>query len=78
MWEDGNREDFFWYKFEKEGDSLECVLGIRLRGDRGVDLSEDNSYYIGFESTASYSDYDQFNPEIDSRCVALDDLPKEG
>lgn len=78
LWEDGNREDFFWYKFEKEGDSLECVLGIRLRGDRGVDLSEDNSYYIGFESTASYSDYDQFNPAIDSRCVALDDLPKAG
>lgn len=78
LWEDGNREDFFWYRFEKEGDSLECVLGIRLRGDRGADLSKENAYYIGFESTASYSDYDQFNPAIDSRCVALDDLPKAG
>ena len=77
LWEDGGREDFFWYRFEKEGDSLECVLGIRLRGDR-VDFSEGNTYYIGFESSTSYSDNDQFNPAIDNRCVALDDLPKEG
>ena len=76
LWEDGNREDFFWYKFEKEGDSLECVLGIRLRGDRGVDLSKDNSYYIGFEPKGS-DDEDNFNPAIDARCVSLNDMPRE-
>ena len=76
LWEDGNREDFFWYKFEKEGDSLECILGIRLRGDRGVDLSKDNSYYIGFEPKGS-DDEDNFNPAIDARCVSLNDMPRE-
>jgi hypothetical protein len=76
LWEDGNREDFFWYKFEKEGDSLECILGIRLRGDRGVDLSKDNSYYIGFEPVGS-DDEENFNPAIDARCVSLNDMPRE-
>ena len=76
LWEDGNRENFFWYKFEKEGESLECILGIRLRGDRGVDLSKDNSYYIGFEPVGS-DDEDNFNPAIDARCVALKDMPRE-
>ena len=75
LWEDGNREDFFWYKFEKEGDSLECILGIRLRGDRGVDLSKDNSYYIGFEPNGS-DDEDNFNPAIDAQCVSLNDMPE--
>ena len=76
LWEDGNREDFFWYKFEKEGESLECILGIRLRGDRGVDLSKDNSYYIGFEPVGS-DDEDNFNPAIDARCVSINDMPRE-
>ena len=75
LWEDGNREDFFWYKFEKEGESLECILGIRLRGDRGVDLSKDNSYYIGFEPVGS-DDEDNFNPAIDAQCVSLNDMPE--
>lgn len=70
------QENFFIYRFERIGDSLECVLGCRLRGDR-FDLSEGNKYYLGFQPIVEYSDYDQFNPAIDSRCVALDDLPKE-
>lgn len=75
--EDGVSEnDFFRYKFEKVGDSLECVMGCRIRGDF-VDLSEENTYYVGFQPGTRYSDYDQFNPAIDSRCVALNDIPKE-
>lgn len=66
---------FFLYKFEKAGDSTECVLGCRLREDE-FDLSEENKYYIGFQPSVSYSDYDQFNPAIDSRCVALTDMPR--
>ena len=76
LWEDGNRENLFWYKFEKEGDSVECVLGIRLRGDRGTGFSEDNTYYIGFGPVMS-DDEDKFNPAIDARCVALKDMPRE-
>ena len=68
--------DFFLYKFEKIGDSIECVLGCRLRGDE-FDLSEENKYYIGFQPSVSYSDYDQFNPAVDSRCIAITDMPKE-
>ena len=76
LWEDGNRENLFWSKFEKEGDSVECVLGIRLRGDRGTGFSEDNTYYIGFGPVMS-DDEDKFNPAIDARCVALKDMPRE-
>ena len=69
-------QDFFLYKFEKVGDSIECVLGCRLREDE-FDLSEENKYYIGFQPSITYSDYDQFNPAIDNRCVAITDMPKE-
>lgn len=71
-----SENDFFRYKFEKVGDSLECVMGCRIRGDY-VDLSEENTYYVGFQPGTRYSDYDQFNPAIDKRCVALIDIPKE-
>lgn len=71
-----SENDFFQYKFEKVGDSLECVMGCRIRGDY-VDLSEENTYYVGFQPGTRYSDYDQFNPAIDKRCVALIDIPKE-
>lgn len=71
-----SENDFFQYKFEKVGDSVECVMGCRIRGDF-VDLSEENIYYVGFQPGTRYSDYDQFNPAIDRRCVALRDIPKE-
>ena len=71
-----SENDFFRYKFVNAGDSIECVMGCRIRGDF-VDLSEENTYYVGFQPGTRYSDYDQFNPAIDRRCVALNDIPKE-
>lgn len=68
--------EFFKYKFEKIGDSIECVLGCRLTSEY-VDLSEDNKYFIGFQPGTTYSDNDQFNPAIDARCVPIADIPKE-
>ena len=76
IWEDGRAGSFFWYRFDKVGDSLECVLGCRLRGEY-FDLSEENMYYIGFQPGAVYSGLDQFNPAHDKRCVALNDMPRE-
>ncbi len=76
IWEDGRAGGFFWYRFDKVGDSLECVLGCRLRGEY-FDLSEENMYYIGFQPGAVYSGLDQFNPAHDKRCVALNDMPRE-
>ena len=76
LWEDGRAGDFFWYRFDRVGDSLECVLGCRLRGEY-FDLSEENMYYIGFQPGAVYPDLDQFNPAHDKRCVALNDMPRE-
>jgi hypothetical protein len=67
--------EFFMYKFEKVGDSMECVFGGMLRED--VDgLSKATAYYVGFQSENTY-DCDQFNPAIDKKCIALNDLPKE-
>ena len=74
--EEHRTHDFFLYKFDRVGDSIECVLGCRLTGEY-YDLSEDNTYYIGFRPGVSYSDNDQFNPAIDSRCVAIADMPEE-
>ena len=68
--------EFFRYKFEKVGDSIECILGCRITGEY-IDLSEDNEYYIGFQPSVTYSDYEQFNPAIDSRCIAIADMPME-
>lgn len=67
---------FFVYKFEKVGDSIECILGGRLREDYDH-FSEATGYYVGILPGVTYSDEDQFNPAIDSRCVALKDMPKE-
>ena len=74
LWEDGRTCDFFWYRFDKVGDSLECVLGFRLIGD-DIDLSQEYIYYVGFQPSVTY-DNAQFNPAIDKRCVALNDLPQ--
>ena len=74
--EEDRMKKFFIYSFEKSGDSLECVLGCRLQEDR-IDFSEGNKYYVGFQPGTTYSDEDQFNPALDRRCVALDDMPKE-
>ena len=76
LWEDGRAGDFFWYRFDRVGDSLECVLGCRLRGEY-FDLSEENKYYIGFQSVSVNSENDQVNPVHDKRFVALSDMPKE-
>lgn len=66
--------EFFMFKFEKVGDSMECVFGGMLRED--VDgLSKATAYYVGFQSENTY-DYDQFNPAIDKKCIALNDLPQ--
>ena len=74
--EEDRMKKYFIYSFEKSGDSLECVLGCRLQEDR-IDFSEGNKYYVGFQPGTTYSDEDQFNPALDRRCVALDDMPKE-
>lgn len=70
--EGSDREYFFDYEFNKAGDTLDCVIGIRLTEDR-IDFSEGTSYYVGFDTS---SDNAQFNPAIDDRCVALESLPK--
>ena len=66
---------FFVYGFEKVGDSIECIIGGRLREDYDR-FSEATGYYVGFLPMSS-RDEDQFNPAIDVRCVALKDMPKE-
>jgi hypothetical protein len=66
---------FFVYRFEKVGDSIECIVGGRLRDDLDC-FSEATAYYVGFLPMLS-KDEDQFNPAIDVRCVALNDMPKE-
>ena len=67
--------EFWMYRFEKVGDSLECVFGGMLRDDV-EGLSKATAYYVGFQSESSY-DEDIFNPAIDKKCIALNDLPKE-
>lgn len=69
------KTDSIYYKFEKVGDSIECVFGGRLREDYDR-FSEATGYYVGFLPMMA-SDVDQFNPAIDVRCVALKDMPKE-
>lgn len=66
---------FFVYGFEKVGDSIECIIGGRLREDYDC-FSQATGYYVGFLPMSS-RDEDQFNPAIDVRCVALKDMPKE-
>jgi len=69
------RKHYFVYKFEKVGDSIECIIGGRLRDDNDR-FSEATGYYVGFLPSVG-SDFDQFNPALDVRCVALKDMPKE-
>lgn len=72
---EGERKRFNYYRFEKVGDSIECIIGIRLRDDEDH-FSEATGYYVGFRPMLA-SDEDQFNPAIDKRCVALKDMPKQ-
>lgn len=72
---EGERKRFNYYRFEKVGDSIECIIGGRLRDDEDH-FSEVTGYYVGFAPSGG-SDFDQFNPAIDVRCVALKDMPKE-
>lgn len=72
---EGERKRFNYYRFEKVGDSIECIIGGRLRDDEDH-FSEATGYYVGFRPMLA-SDVDQFNPAIDVRCVALKDMPKE-
>ncbi len=69
------KTDSVYYKFEKVGDSIECVLGGRLI-DENDHYSEATAYYVGF-FPGSYSEYEKVNPAIDKRFVALKDMPKE-
>lgn len=73
---EGERKRFNYYRFEKVGDSIECIIGGRLREDYDR-FSQATGYYVGFQPGTTYSDEDQFNPAIDKRCVALKDMPKE-
>jgi len=73
---EGERKRFNYYRFEKVGDSIECIIGGRLREDYDR-FSQATGYYVGFRPGVTYSDEDQFNPAIDVRCVALKDMPKE-
>lgn len=72
---EGERKRFNYYRFEKVGDSIECIIGGRLRDDEDH-FSEATGYYVGFRPMLA-SDEEQFNPAIDKRCVALKDMPKE-
>ena len=72
---EGERKRFNYYRFEKVGDSIECIIGGRLRDDEDH-FSEATGYYVGFRPMLA-SDEDQFNPAIDKRCVALKDMPKQ-
>lgn len=72
---EGERKRFGYYRFEKVGDSIECIIGGRLRDDEDH-FSEATGYYVGFRPMLA-SDEDQFNPAIDKRCVALKDMPKQ-
>ena len=72
---EGERKRYNFYRFEKVGDSIECIIGGRLRDDEDH-FSEATGYYVGFRPMLA-SDEEQFNPAIDKRCVALKDMPKE-
>ena len=69
------KSDSVYYKFGKIGDSIECVLGGRLI-DENDHFSEATAYYVGF-FPGLYSEYEKVNPALDSKFVALKDMPKE-
>lgn len=67
--------DAVYYKFGKIGDSIECVLGGRLIDENDC-FSKATGYYVGFLPW-SYEEAEKCNPAIDSKFVALKDMPKE-
>ena len=67
--------DAVYYKFGKIGDSIECVLGGRLIDENDC-FSKATGYYVGFLPW-SYDEAENCNPAIDSKFVALKDMPKE-
>ena len=71
---EGERKRFNYYRFEKVGDSIECIIGGRLRDDEDH-FSEATGYYVGFRPMLG-SDEEHFNPANDVRCVALKDMPE--
>lgn len=78
IWEDNDREGgYFWHRFEKAGDSIECVIGCRLREYNDVlTLKDNDTYYIGFEPQG-YCDDEEVNPKVDDKFVSTDTLPCE-
>ena len=71
---EGERKRYNFYRFEKVGDSIECIIGGRLRDDEDH-FSEATGYYVGFRPMLG-SDEEHFNPANDVRCVALKDMPE--
>ncbi len=69
------KTDSVYYTFGKLGDSIECVLGGRLI-DENDQFSDATAYYVGFLPW-SYEEAEKCNPAIDSKFVALKDMPKE-
>ena len=71
------RPYFFSYRFNKVGDSVECVMGSRITNEY-TELQDDAAYYIGlppgeFESSIGFN-YKNMYGEL---YFALGDLPKE-
>jgi hypothetical protein len=69
------KTDSVYYTFGKLGDSIECVLGGRLIDENDC-FSKATGYYVGFLPW-SYEEAEKCNPAIDSKFVALKDMPKE-
>ena len=68
---------FFRYRFNKVGDSVECVLGRRFTNEH-TELQDDVAYYIGlppsaFDSSIGFN-YKKMYGEL---YFAISDLPKE-
>lgn len=77
IWDSSREGEYFWQKFGKVGDSIECVLGCRLSEYYdGLVLKENDTYYIGFEPGVYYDD-EIINPSINENFVSTDSLPCE-
>ena len=71
------RPYFFSYRFNKVGDSVECVMGSRITNEY-TELQDDAAYYIGlppgaFESSTGFNYKNMYG----GLYFALGDLPKE-
>lgn len=66
---------FFLYRFGKNEETLDCVIGFEISEER-VDLSEENSYFVGFEPIGLDNPL-QFDPSLDKGFVAVDKLSNE-